>query len=375
MSHSLIHVFELSVPALLILIQGEFGGGDFQMGRIVTLYGLLFGLGALPAGFLVDRVGSKILLATCLWGASGSLLSMALSSSLMAFTVAAASMGLFLSIYHPAGTALITHSMPASGRTFALHGMAGNLGVAGASVLAGGLGSLLGWRWALGLLAIVGFGVGLRVLFLPAPSTHEIRARQGRGRWPSFIALLIAATFMGMVYRGVTTFLPKFFSTSYSSDAIGGTALGGALTTLALLVGLAGMWVAGRLADGGHAPSRVFLIGGLLQAPFLLVVGLFGNLWLVPLFMGFAFFHFFTQPVGNQMVTRFTPPRLRGLGFGIYFFLAFGLGSFGASFGGWASERYGLAATFPLLTLALIPAVAATVVLIVSERKNRSVES
>ncbi len=49
-AHALVHVYELSVPALLILIQRDFLAGDFQMGKVVTLYGLLFGLGSLPAG-------------------------------------------------------------------------------------------------------------------------------------------------------------------------------------------------------------------------------------------------------------------------------------------------------------------------------------
>ena len=56
-SHGLIHVYELAVPALLLLIQRDFGAGDFTMGQVVTVYGLLFGLGALPSGLLVDRVG------------------------------------------------------------------------------------------------------------------------------------------------------------------------------------------------------------------------------------------------------------------------------------------------------------------------------
>ena len=54
LSHAMIHVYELAVPALLILIQADFHTGDFAMGRVVTLYGLMFGLGALPAGLLVD---------------------------------------------------------------------------------------------------------------------------------------------------------------------------------------------------------------------------------------------------------------------------------------------------------------------------------
>ena len=135
LSHGLIHVYELAVPALLILIQADFSAGDFTMGRVVTLYGLLFGLGALPAGLLVDRLGSRVLLTVGLWGAAVCMAGMALSPSLGWFATWAGCMGLALSIYHPAGTSLITHSLKISGRVFATHGMVGNLGVAGASVI------------------------------------------------------------------------------------------------------------------------------------------------------------------------------------------------------------------------------------------------
>jgi len=371
MSHGLIHVYELSVPPLLLLIQSEFGAGDFGMGRVVTLLGLFFGLGALPAGWLVDRFGSRTLLAACLWGGSLSLVGMAVSPSLGLFAVCASFLGLSLSIYHPAGTALITHSMPHSGRVFALHGMAGNLGVAGASVLAGTLGWMVGWRWALALLALAGLALGVRVLVLPAPPVHEIRARVGRGRWLHLSLLLVAAVFMGMVYRSMTTFLPKFFAVSHAEDAARGTALGGFLATTALMVGLLGMYVAGRLADGGVRPPVVFLAGAVLQIPFFLAIAWLGGGALLPLSMAVAFFHFFTQPVGNHMVADFTPPRLRGLGYGIYFFVAFGAGSLGASLGGWISEHHGLAASFGWMAAVLLPSVAAMAVLVAVGRPRR----
>jgi MFS family permease len=365
LSHGLIHVFELSVPALLVLIQQEFGVGDLSMGEVVTLYGLLFGLGALPAGYLVDRVGSRVLMVACLWGSSVGLLGMALSPSLLSFSASAAFMGLGLSIYHPAGTALITHALPPTGRVFALHGMAGNTGVASATVIAGTLGALVGWRWALGLLAAVGILLGLRALTLPdaaaRPETNG-RSRAG-GSWPEFVLLLIAAAFMGMVYRGMTTFLPKFFALRYAPEAPAGAAVGGALTTAALMVGLLGMYAAGRLADSGVRPAWVFLAGALFQTPFLVALGFAGGPVLVPLAMGVAFFHFLTQPVGNQMVARFTPPELRGLGYGIYFFFTFGAGSLGALLSGWVSEKFDLARAFPVLAIVLVPAVLVSLLL------------
>jgi len=368
MSHGLIHVYELCVPALLILIQRDFGAGDFRMGRVVTLYGLLFGLGALPAGYLVDRLGTKMLLAGCLWGASLSMIGMALSPSLIWFSICAAGMGLSLSIYHPAGTALITHAIPPTGRVFALHGMAGNSGVAGASVIAGTLGALVGWRWAIGLLASVGLILGFRALALPTPAPHEVRQRRGSGRWPSLVLLLASAVSMGMVYRGMTTFLPKFFATNYAEEPSAGTALGGMLTTATLIIGLVGMHVAGKIADSGVHPARVFLAGSVFQAPFLVAIGYAGGPVLVPLAMGVAFFHFMTQPVGNQMVAEFTPPQLRGLGYGIYFFMTFGAGALGATFSGWISDRAGLADMFPALAAVLIPSMLTMLLLVFISR-------
>jgi predicted MFS family arabinose efflux permease len=373
-SHGLIHVYELAVPALLLLIQQEFGAGDFAMGRVVTAYGLLFGLGALPAGYLVDRIGSRHLLVLCLWGSAASLLGMAFSPSLLGFGLAAACMGLCLSIYHPAGTSLLTHSMPLSGRIFALHGMAGNSGVAVASVIAGTLGAAFGWRWALGLLALLGLTLGFRVLGLSVPEQQEVRARKGRGRWPDFALLLLAILFMGVVYRGMTTFLPKYFATRLADEAGTGTALGGLLTTLALGVGLVGIWAGGRLADRGLSAPASFLLGAAMQTPFLVALGFVASPLLVPAAMGVAFFHFLTQPPGNYMVADFTPPRLRGLGYGIYFFVSFGAGSVGAALGGWISERAGLSRTFPVLAAVLLPSAAAMLVLL-AMRRRRSVGS
>ncbi|MCP3978020.1 MAG: MFS transporter [bacterium] len=374
-THGLIHVHELAVPPLLILIQAEFATGDYAMGRIVTLYGLLFGLGSLPAGWLVDRLGSRLLLVVCLWGSSLSLVGMALAPELTTFAVAAAAMGLCLSIYHPAGTALLSHAIPVSGRVFAYHGMAGNLGVAGASLVAGALGWAFGWRWALALLALPGILLGLRVMRLTDAPVHEIREREGTGRWPDFVLLLVAIAFMGMVYRGMTTFLPKFMTTIYAGQTDFGVALGGGLATAALLVGLLGMYTSGRIADSGVHASWTFLVGALFQAPFLIAVGWTSGNFALPLIMGVSFFHFFTQPAGNQLVAGFTPPRMRGLGYGIYFFLSFGVGAVGATIGGWVSEELGLARAFPALAVLLVPSVLVTLALVARNRARPGPES
>jgi MFS family permease len=367
-SHALIHVYELATPALLILIQGEFGAGDFAMGGIVSLYGVMFGLGALPAGIVADRIGSKSLLVACLWGAALCLCGMALSHSLVMFAMFAGCMGLALSIYHPAGTALLSHSLPPTGGVFAAHGMAGNLGVAGSSLVAGALGALVGWRLTLGLLAAAGVLLGVRALALTTPAPREVRQRPGRWHGPDFALLLVAAAFLGMVYRGTTTFLPKFLATSYTSGTTSGVAVGGLLTTLALLAGVGGMFVAGRGIDGGSSPARVFLLGAAAQLPFLAALGFAGGGLLLPLAMLMAFAHFFTQPPGNRLVVEFTPPRLRGVGYGVYFLVSFGAGALGSTVGGWVSEHRALADVFPALAVVGLPGVLAALALAARRR-------
>ena len=116
-------------------------------------------------------------------------------------------------------------------------------------------------------------------------------------------------------------------------------------------------------ADGGYRPPLVFLAGAVLQVPFFVAVAFSGGPALLPLFMGVAFFHFFTQPVGNHMVADFTPPRLRGLGYGIYFFAVFGAGSLGASLGGWISETFSLSTAFVAMAGVLLPSILAMAVL------------
>jgi MFS family permease len=86
--------------------------------------------------------------------------------------------------------------------------------------------------------------------------------------------------------------------------------------------------------------------------------------------MSVAFFHFLTQPAGNHLVADFTPPRLRGLGYGLYFLMTFGAGALGASLGGWVSERVGLAYAFPALAAVLAPCLVAMAVLAALARRR-----
>jgi len=350
-------MLELATPALLILIADEFAVGDLRMGQVVTLLGLLFGLGALPAGLLVDRFGSRTLFVVTMWGAAGAVILMAAAPTLAWFAGGAMLLGASISLYHPAGTSLLTHATEATGAVYARHGMAGNAGIASATAIVGTLGGVFGWRVAIASLALPAVVIGAAALTLRTPSQAEVRAETSRGDTRSLVLLLVAAACMGVVYRGATTFLPKAFALAADADGATGATVGGAFTTAALIAGIAGMYLAGRAIDAGRSRPRMFLAAAALQAPFLFAIGGLdvGPAALLPFAMGLAFFHFMTQPLANNLVADYTPPRLRGMGYGLYFLCMFGAGSIGSTYAGWVSETWGFSRLFPALAILLVP--------------------
>ncbi|MDZ7730114.1 MAG: hypothetical protein U5K37_02725 [Natrialbaceae archaeon] len=74
MGHAMVHALELSIPILMIRWLLEFSVSTAELGLVVAVGYALFGIGALPAGALVDRFGSRPLIVGCLGGSGPCLL-------------------------------------------------------------------------------------------------------------------------------------------------------------------------------------------------------------------------------------------------------------------------------------------------------------
>ena len=69
-AHGLNHGFILIFAAILPMLQKDFDTGYFHLGLIGNICFLAYGLGALPAGILADRIGSRRLISLYLFGAA-----------------------------------------------------------------------------------------------------------------------------------------------------------------------------------------------------------------------------------------------------------------------------------------------------------------
>ena len=94
-SHSLVHALMLTFPSYPI-VQKEFNVGLDTLGFVVSISALLFGLGAIPAGWLDRYLGGKKLMIIYQLGVSIAALVVALSSSFYMMVTGLSFIGLFV---------------------------------------------------------------------------------------------------------------------------------------------------------------------------------------------------------------------------------------------------------------------------------------
>ena len=353
-SHSLVHLFEGVLPPLIPLLLVEFDTDYFRLGLIVTVFSYAFGIGSLPSGYLADRIGPRRLITLFLFGAGALAVGVWPVSSFVNYGILMGGIGLFCSTYHPASNTLISLAVREKGKAFGIHGIAGSLGVASVPLLSAWIGSALGWRTPHALCGLVGILVGIYSLTLPRrPEIRETAAQSPGEQEPSavsyvnLIVFFLSAMALGLTYKGIMTFLPAYMGESIRIPGlgVGKVAVGGTMATLALLSGAVGQYFAGRSVDRVQA-ERLYLGAILLGTVFVFLMAATANVILVLSAVMYAFFYFSTQPIQNYLLSVYLPRHRHGVGYGIHFFVTFGIGSTAAAVSGYLADHFGLHSVF-----------------------------
>ena len=346
--HFFTHFTMLIFPPLVTTIAWDLGIELDRVFSISFLMYLLYGICAIPWGFLADRWNPRLTLAFGIIVSGIGLIWAGSVRNPLMLSVSLAVVGVGNSAYHPTGLALLSKGIRLRGRGLGLSGIFGNLGIALAPFFAGILGWNIGWKMTFISFGIVGILVGLLVMITPF-SIPRFGDRQqgegvsGRNALVLFLILCMVVVFSGLMYRSFTLILPSWLEFRFTdnldkvrelfgaldetSTGMGINGLMAALATgLTMMVGMIGQLVGGRVADRMDL-RKAYLMFFSLALPFLLLARLISG-WTSLLFLGmFAFFALGLQPIENSLYSMLIPAKWRSSGFGIKFTLGFGIGS------------------------------------------------
>ncbi|MFP4630054.1 MAG: MFS transporter [Desulfohalobiaceae bacterium] len=385
LAHFLTHFNMLMFPALVLPLTRLYEISISQALSLSFPMYLLYGLSALPWGLLSDKIGARPLILLFYLGSGLSAVSAVLFlGSSQGLALSLAGLGLFSGIYHPAGLGLISRGMTRISMALGYNGMAGNAGLASAPLVTGAINHFLGLQAAFIFLAGLSLLGGLIMLVssLQEPEksqeAHQEQKQNQRPGLQAFAVLCVCMMLGGMIYRGVTVILPSYFELQSESLFVYLESLGSilpsrnvgatVLTSLVFLVGIAGQYLGGMVAER-FDPRRGYLVFHALAMPLALLMSLSNNLWLLLVSICYALFLLGMQPIENTLVARLTPDKLRHSGYGVKFVLTFGVGALSVRLLGWVQQAWSLPHVFQVLALLSLGLVCCILLLIFITKK------
>jgi len=362
-SHLSVHALMLALPSLIPILRQEFSTGLDTLGLVATISAFMFGIGAIPSGWAESRLGGKTLLLLYLFGSGLAALIVALSNSFILLIFGLGLLGFSCSIYHPAGLTLISQRVKAITKGMAVHGIFGTTGSALGPIMATTLAFLISWRASYAVLGVFNIILALVTIVVIPKRDHsgngkmeQQENRVEKTNRPALIFFYMTNMLMGFAYYGFTTFMPTHFAENTSNflPFISGTMKAGIFPSLVFLAGIIGQVIGGRLGTRYKRTKLLPLIIA-INIPFLLLMGYTTDIFLVLCSLGLGMAYFSNQPISNTLIAEFTHSDNRGLGYGINFFLSFGIGSLAAGVGGFIAENMGIAYVFTAMGFLLIP--------------------
>ncbi len=327
-AHAVDHYVMLIFPTVVIGLEAVYGRPYSELLVIGTASFFAFGIFSLPAGWLADHWSRRNMMVVFYIGCGLSCTAAALSPNFIALAIALFALGVFASIYHPVGTAIVVAAATNRGRTLALNGVCGNIGVALAAGITAALTSYLGWRGAFLVPSAICIATGIAYLALVPDDRHQAVNRSSApdvrlATWimvSVFALFIVIGTTAGLVFNTVTIALPKVID-----ERIGGsiplTAVGG-IATAVFLCGAIAQFTVGRILDK-YQPHIVFAIVALLQfIGVAMVVYATGYALLGALAFAMAFIY--AQVTVNDMViARYTADAWRARVYAVRYFITY----------------------------------------------------
>ncbi len=377
--HSFSHILTILYPTVVLALEPAWGMTYGELIGLMIAGQILFGVMALPAGWIGDRWSMLAMMVLFFIGSGIAAVLTGLSRSSLEMALGLALIGIFASIYQPVGMAWLVREATNRGRALGINGIFGAGGIAAGPLIAGFLTDLISWRAAFIVPGAVAIGIGLALAASWALGwVRESKADKKPQPQPTrgdavraFIILSLTMLLTGFVGSAYMVMLPKVFAEGMADVIRGGVLGAGAMVTIVYVFASLAQYVGGRLCDR-HAMKYVYLGGFGVQAPLLfLAIGAEG--WfLLPLTIVIVFAQVVANPAENGMLAYFTPGKWRATAYGAKFVLALGAAASAIPIIGWIHDTTGSFATVYVVLGCMSAVVVAAALWLPNDRAQKS---
>jgi MFS family permease len=366
-SHALNHAYESVMPVLYPLLIKEFNLQYSSIGLLVMAYRLTSGAFQLLMGFMGRFYQRKILLGVGMIWQSVSNAFLGFSSGFSQMLTARSLAGVGASPQHPTGSAYIAEKFKSRnlGRALGINIGAAGLGRFMAPLAASLLLPVIGWKLTLLCFSGLGLAVGTGFLLIKEPkrpgswsgkSSLRDLVKGVREIFRNRLVVIVMIVETVMAFRiGISDFLPTYFS-----EVLGmSSSYSGLLFTGFLVSGLPAPYIWGVLSDRLERRFVVMLAMGVAAALWFILPLVGGSPLLLPLLIVLGFVGQGVGGVIQAFVADVTESENRDIIFGVYFTLAFTIGSISPLIFGLLADAYGFRSAFIYVSSVSVLAVAA----------------
>ena len=357
------HLLAALLIPLLPFIRADFALDYTQAGWVVSAFTLSYGISQLPAGWLADCIGPRIVITIGVCGVALSGLLVGLSSTYIMMVVFLVLLGVTGGGYHPASTPLVSASVDLKnrGRALGLHQIGGSASFFLAPLIAAAIATVWGWRGSFIILAIptIIFGIVFYVLLGRLADTnkaeHRITSSHNQapptpGRLLRLAPFLILSIVGDALILSTISFIPLFIVDHFSVGEEAAAALLALVYSAGLWVGLLGGYLSDCL---GRVP--VILAVTLIAGPIIYLLNLVSYGWgisAVLLTIGISMF--IRMPVSEAYLISQTSERNRSTILGIYYFASRGGPGVIMPVLGYLIDRVGFYTSFTIVGATLV---------------------
>ena len=331
--HLMMHMFAAFYFVIVLAIEDDWNFSYDELINLWLLGSLLVGLGSIPAGWLSDRWSRSGMLAIMFIGLGTSSILCGFSNNKFSLMINLSALGLFCSIYHPAGISWVVNTSKETGKALGFNNIFGGVGIGLGAFSSGLIIDMYNWNYAFifpGAISII-IGIGLflhiyqgKISFKNIISDKFNDNPEQNQLLKIAIIMLVSITCMSFVYQILQSSLPKVIDIRLAERLDFGASQIGLIVSFIYIVSGLMNYIGGILADK-YPEKNIYLIGILGQGILLFFIFSLSNYFLIIISLFIVAFNSSILPAENLLLAYFSPQKHQSLVYGIKFIVSFAI--------------------------------------------------